>query len=108
MILYLEAKTSVSDLIIDSIEVQLKDGQKAYLTWDESDISRDEEGFSARYKGVYINEDYANERLEELKEMKVINVNLYTDNDMCEEDFSIIEMVLNDNGETLCFENCYN
>lgn len=107
MILYLEAKTSISDLIIDSIEVQLKDGQKAYLTWDESDISRDKEGFSARYKGVYINESYANERLEELEGFKIIDVNLYTDNDMCEEDFSIIEMVFDDNGNVLSFENCY-
>lgn len=107
MILYLEAKTSISDLIIDSIEVQLKDGQKAYLTWDESDISRDKEGFSARYKGVYINDVYANERLEELEGIKIVDVNLYTDNDMCEEDFSIIEMVFNDNGKVLSFENCY-
>ena len=35
MILYLDARTTVKDLIIDYIEVELANGETASLNWDE-------------------------------------------------------------------------
>ena len=63
MILYLDARTTVKDLIIDYIEVELANGETASLNWDESEIERTGNGFSARYKGVCFGEVYANGRL---------------------------------------------
>ena len=65
MILYLDARTTVKDLMIDYIEVELANRETASLNWDESDIGRADDGFSARYKGVYFGEVYANGRLEQ-------------------------------------------
>lgn len=107
MILYVNAKTSVKDLLIESIEVKLSDGRNVLLTWDESDISRDEESFSARYKGVYIDDSYANGKINELKDMKIIEVTLDTDFDMKENDFSITEIIIWDDGEKLFFNNVF-
>lgn len=107
MILYVNAKTSVKDLLIESMDVKLSDGRNVLLTWDESDISRDEEGFSARYKGVYIDDSYANGKINELKDMKIIEVTLDTDFDMKEDDFSITEMIIWDDGEKLFFKNVF-
>ena len=47
MILYLDARTTVKDLIIDYIEVELANGETASLNWDESEIERTGNGFSA-------------------------------------------------------------
>lgn len=38
MILYLQAKTTATDLMIDYIEVSLTDGTTVSLNWDESCI----------------------------------------------------------------------
>ena len=79
MILYLHAVTSVSDLIIDYIEVRLKSGKNVSLNWDESDIDRGENGFTARYKGLYFGEEYANGRIDELQDMQVAEIGLYSE-----------------------------
>lgn len=62
MRLYLTAETSIPDLYIDYIEVLLKSGEEVSLNWDYSDIERTPSGFSARYKGMYFDEDYATGR----------------------------------------------
>lgn len=79
MILYLQAKTTATDLMIDYIEVSLKDGTTVSLNWDESYIDRDETGFGATYKGVCFNEEHADGRIDELREMQVIDVGLYSE-----------------------------
>ena len=38
MRLYLTAKTAMKDLVIDYIEVNLKNGKTISLTWDESEF----------------------------------------------------------------------
>ncbi|NBI16696.1 hypothetical protein D1841_06520 [Neglecta sp. X4] len=53
MILYLSASTDLEDLVIDYIEIKLVTGETVSLNWDESDIERLDNGFNARYKGVY-------------------------------------------------------
>ena len=81
MILYLSARTTVKDLMIDYIEVELVNGETISLNWDESDIGRTGDGFSARYKGVYFGEVYANGRLEQLQDMKITDIGLYSESD---------------------------
>lgn len=49
--------------MVDVIEVQLSNGEVVSLNWDESGIDRDNAGFSARYKGVCFDEEYADGRL---------------------------------------------
>ena len=58
MRLYLTAKTAMKDLVIDYIEVNLKNGKTISLTWDESEFGIEDGLFTARYKGVYFDEVY--------------------------------------------------
>ena len=74
MRLYLSAKTAIPDLYIDYIEVILTTGEQVSLNWDYSDICREDDGFCARYKGVYFGEEYANGRLAELKKITIVEV----------------------------------
>ena len=59
MILYLKAKTNLSDLSIDFIEVKLKSGKIVSLNWDETEYDNEDSVFEAKYKGVYFGEEYA-------------------------------------------------
>ena len=77
MRLYLTAKTSIPDLFIDYIQVKLKSGEEVSLNWDYSDIERTSSGFSARYKGVYFDEEHANGRIDELQDMKITDIGVY-------------------------------
>lgn len=102
MTLYLEGKTTVTDLFIDYIEVRLASGESAFLNWDESEIYRNPDGFCARYKGVYFGEEPANGRLDELRDMVVTDVELYSDT-IPEPKIFISEMEFVDNGRSLEF-----
>ena len=77
--LYLEAATTIPDLFIDYIEVRLASGESASLNWDESEIYRNPNGFGAKYKGVYFGEEPANGRLDELCDMVITDIGLYSD-----------------------------
>ena len=77
MRLYLTAKTSIPDLFIDYVQVKLKSGEEVSLNWDYSDIERTSSGFSARYKGVYFDEEHANGRIDELQDMKITDIGVY-------------------------------
>ena len=79
MTLYLEATTTIPDLFIDYIEVRLASGESASLNWDESEIYRNPDGFGAKYKGVYFGEEPANGRLDELCDMVITDIGLYSD-----------------------------
>ena len=79
MILYLTAKTESKDVIIDYIEVRLNNGKQVSLNWDESDIVRDDDGFTARYKGIYFDEEYANGKIELLHDLNIVEVGLYSE-----------------------------
>ena len=86
--LYLEAKTTIPDLFIDYIEVRLASGESASLNWDESEIYRNPDGFGAKYKGVYFGEEPANGRLDELRDMVITDIGLYSDSIPCREEAS--------------------
>ena len=82
MRLYLDVETNFANkdgLSIDYIEVLLKNGETVSLNWDECDFGIEDGMFSARYKGVYFDESYANGRIEELLGMKVTEVGGYTE-----------------------------
>ena len=93
--LYLEAATTIPDLFIDYIEVRLTSGESASLNWDESEIYRNPDGFGARYKGVYFGEEPTNGRLDELHDMVITDIGLYSD--------TIPEIEFVDNGRSLEF-----
>lgn len=95
MTLYLEATTTIPDLFVDYIEVRLASGENASLNWDESEIYRNPNGFGAKYKGVYFGEEPANGRLDELRDMVITDIGLYSD--------TISEMEFVDNGRSLEF-----
>ena len=63
--------TDIEDLEIDYIEVRLATGEIVTVDWDESDIAWEENGFDARYKGVYFNEEYANGKLSVRQVMRI-------------------------------------
>ena len=93
MTLYLEATTTIPDLFIDYIEVRLASGESASLNWDESEIYRNPDG--AKYTGVYFGEEPANGRLDELRDMVITDIGLYSD--------TIPEIEFVDNGRSLEF-----
>ena len=51
MVLCVNVKTKIKDLVIEYIEVVLKNGQFVNLNWDYSEIEREDDGFSAFYRG---------------------------------------------------------
>ena len=102
MRLYLTAKTSIPDLFIDYIQVKLKSGEEVSLNWDYSDIERTSSGFSARYKGVYFDEEHANRRIDELQDMKITDIGVYYESKH-EQDITIVVMDFVDDDKQLVF-----
>ena len=102
MILYLQATTNASDLLIDFIEVRLSSGQEVPLSWDESNLCRDGT-FSATYKGVCFGEDYANGRLDELRDMRIVHIELYSE-EIPNPEIAITELIAEDDGKELVFD----
>lgn len=102
MVLYLKAKSDIPDLMIDFIEVKLKSGQIISLTWDESEFDREDGYLDAKYKGVYFDDEYGNDRLSELKDMEVQHIELYTE---CGDasSFKLQELSFHDGVESLVF-----
>lgn len=104
MILYLSASTDLKDLVIDYIEIKLVTGETISLNWDESDIERLDNGFNARYKGVYFDEEYANGKLSSLRGMQIDGIGIYTE-DGSYSDIVITEMIFEDGGEQYDLEH---
>ena len=104
MRLYLSVDTDIEDLEIDYIEVKLVTGEIMTVNWDESDIAREDNGFDARYKGVYFDEEYANGKLSCLYGMQIEYINLYTESDS-DSDIVITDMTFEDEGEQYTSEH---
>lgn len=103
MKMYLTVETTTQDVFIDFIEVKLKTGEIVSLNWDESEIAREESKFLGTYKGVYFGEEYANGRINELKDMIVVHVEVYTESKNPDE-VKIVRMEFNDGEDYLNFE----
>ena len=106
MILKLTAKTSVDDLIIDFIQVTTKQGESLSMNWEASYITRDSKGFSARYIAVCFGEEYANGKLESLRDMTIDVIGLYSESEK-KLDIEVTEMIFYDNEKNLTLENVY-
>lgn len=110
MDLYLKATTNVPDLIIDFIEVRLKSGKTVSLNWERSCVTRFDPnpsaGFDAEYLGLCFDEDLAQSQLDELKDLSVTAVGLYSETHSIA-DISIKEMVFEDGEETLILKDVY-
>lgn len=104
MTLYLDARTNCSDLLIDFIELQLANGEVVSLNWDESRICRDDAGFSAQYKGLYLGEERANGRVNDLRKMKIRKIQAHTELDI-PVIFQIDKMLFVDAEEELLFKS---
>ena len=79
MTLYLIAQTDIDDLTIDFIEVELKSGKTVSLNWDASWITRCGNEIRADYEGVCFGEESAAGKIEQLEEMRVKEVGMYSD-----------------------------
>lgn len=104
MTLYVTAITKTSDLLIDFIEVRLKNGENVSLNWDESGIDRHDDGFTVRYKGVCFDEESANGRLSDLQDFEIIHVELYSPTET-HASIKITEMVFEDGAEEYAVED---
>ena len=104
MTLYLTVSTDLEDLVIDYIEVKLDTGETVSLNWDESEIGRSDSGFQARYKGVYFDEEYANGKLDCLREMQIDKIGIYVEAGSYS-DMVITEMIFEDAGEQYDLEH---
>lgn len=99
MDLYLTVRTTIRDLVIDFIEVELTNGEVVSLNWDESGIERTADGFYACYSGVYFGEEYANGRIDELRSMRIAVLGIYTEEPNGSE-ITITEMSFEDAGNS--------
>lgn len=108
MTLYVTAKTDIDDLVIDFIEVRLKSGEVVSLNWDMSGIDPIDGGFSAKYSGVCFDEQSAEGQLEQLRDMCVVGVGLYSER-LGEGNFplTIETMEFCDEDKTLTFDDVY-
>lgn len=81
MRLYITAKTAMKDLVIEYVEVKLQNGKTVTLTWDESEFGIEDGIFTGRYKGVYFDDVYGNGLLNELRNMQITEIGVYSDAD---------------------------
>lgn len=95
MRLEIALKTNVDDICIDYIEVKLKSGKTVSLNWDTTDYVREDGEYSACYKGVYFDDDYANGRIEELKGFEIDTVGVYSEHEDLDS-ITITEMEFSD------------
>ena len=106
MDLFLNATTNVPDLIIDYIEVKLKSGKTVSLNWGLSDTINGTGGLHASYFRLCFGEKRANGTLDELKDLSVTDIGLYSETHPVA-DISIEKMTFTDGEDTLTFENVY-
>jgi len=104
MEMYLSAKTAIPDIYIDCIEVELATGEEVMLSWDESHIIRETDGFSVRCKGVYIDEEYANGKITQLEDLRITYIGMNYESDM-ESDLVVEYMEFKDGEWHLFFKN---
>lgn len=108
MDLILEARTRMQNLIIDYIEVRLADGREPCLTWKESKISRSPKGFAALYSNVEFDGSSKKVMLEDLKGMKVKQVQTYSQKTGTEylagTDLAILSMEFREGEESTAIE----
>lgn len=104
-------KTGSDTIAIDYIEAK-KDGKLFVLDWDETelgfDVDFDENGyrtFSGRLKGIKLNDEYANGKLNEIKGAELTNIQFYiSDEDFVINDLRLDVVQLDDEGNLYDFD----
>ena len=79
MVLCVNVRTKIKDLVIEYIEVVLKNGEYVNLNWDCSEIEREDDGFSAFYRGVYFGEEKAKDCISRLEDLSIACIGLYSE-----------------------------
>lgn len=102
MILILKAITKTPDLIINFIEVELQSGKTISLNWNESSVERIKDGFIAWYEGVCFDEDHADGKLDDLQNMQIVDIGLYSESKAIS-DITIEEMLFEECEKSMCF-----
>jgi hypothetical protein len=119
MKLYVSAKTNDPTVVIDVLEVKLKDGRTLALDWDESNWSREVGELECQLRGIGYRGDnddddsiYANGQLAMFEGAELAYVQIYSDicdqckkgKDTCAEcknrAFVITEVCFDDDGKT--------
>lgn len=104
MNLYLQAITNVPDLVIDYITVRLSSGEEVSLNWDYSDKTIDGSAYEATYTDVCFGEEGASGRLDELSDMKILDVGIYAESGLkLSVKVEITNMKFEDGGKELEF-----
>ena len=106
MVLCVNVKTKIKDLVIEYIEVVLKNGEFVNLNWDYSEIERTDDGFSAFYRGVNFGEEKAKECISKLEDLSIACIGLYSE-EKGPWDIHLDQMDFDDSGKNLIVENLY-
>ena len=77
MVLCVNVRTKIKDLVIEYIEVVLKNGEFVNINWDYSEIERTHEGFTAFYRGICFGEEYARDCIDKLEDLSIACIGLY-------------------------------
>ena len=104
MVLCVNVKTKIKDLVIEYIEVVLKTGELVNLNWDYSEIEREEDGFSAFYRGVYFGEEKAKDCISRLEDLSIACIGLYSE-ESGPWDIHLDQLDFDDGGKNLIVEN---
>lgn len=104
-------KTGSDTIAIDYIEAK-KDGKLFVLDWDETELGFDVDfdenryrTFSGRLKGIKLNDEYANGKLNEIKGAELTNIQFYiADEDFVINDLRLDVVQLDDEGNLYDFD----
>ena len=105
MILSLKAKTNLPEAYVDYIAVRTASGKQFSLNWDSSEVIHGPE-YEACYKGVYFDEEYANDRCEELKGFVIEEIQVYSEAEYSPDDYFKIESIIVEDGEVIEEYDC--
>ena len=79
MVLCVNVRTKIKDLVIEYIEVVLKNGEFVNINWDYSEIERTHDGFTAFYRGICFGEEYARDCIDKLEDLSIACIGLYSE-----------------------------
>ncbi len=105
MILYILCKTDSKSFVLDGMTIRLPDKSEKQVTWDETDISVKSplnDIVELRCKGAYLDEEYANGRIDEFGQAEIIALDLYAEDGTY---FQIDEIEIDDNGIVMTMKN---
>ena len=104
MVLCVNVRTKIKDLVIEYIEVVLKNGEFVNINWDYSEIERTHDGFTAFYRGVCFGEEHAKDCIDKLEDLSIACIGLYSE-EKGPWDIHLDQLDFDDGGKNLIIEN---